>query len=125
VNAARAAYGFAPLVLDATISAVAYGHAADMAAYGYFSHTSRTGVTYRQRLTAGGVSYGHSGENICYLGGASAQATLNWCHAQFMAEPYPGHWNHIGNILNPNARRMGVGIANVGGKIVIVWDFAD
>ena len=55
----------------------------------------------------------------------SEQATLNWCHAQFMAEPYPGHWNHIGNILNPNARRMGVGIANVGGKIVIVWDFAD
>ena len=41
----------------------------------------------------------------------SEQGTLDWCHAQFMAEPYPGHWNHIANILNPNARRMGVGIA--------------
>jgi len=125
VNAARAAYGFAPLVLDATISAVAYGHAADMAAYGYFSHTSRTGVTYRQRLTAGGVSYGHSGENICYLGGASVQATLNWCHAQFMAEPYPGGGNHKDNILSPNYRRLGIGIATGGGRVYVVWDFTD
>ena len=47
--------------------------------------------------------------------GMSEQATLDWCHAQFMAEPYPGHWNHIGNILDPRATRMGVGIATVGG----------
>ena len=53
------------------------------------------------------------------------QATLDWCHAQFMAEPYPGHWNHIANVLNPNARRVGVGIAQVGAKIVVVWDFTD
>ena len=42
-----------------------------------------------------------------------------------MAEPYPGQWNHIGNILSPSAHRMGVGIAQVGSKIVIVWDFTD
>jgi hypothetical protein len=53
------------------------------------------------------------------------QATLDWCHAQFMAEPYPGHWNHIANVLSPNATRVGVGIAQVGGKIVIVWDFTN
>ena len=55
----------------------------------------------------------------------SQEATLDWCHAQFMAEPYPGQLNHIANILNPNAHRMGVGIAQVGSKIVIVWDFTD
>ncbi len=125
VNAARAAYGFGPLVLDANVSAAAAAHAWDQAQNGYFSHNSLDGRTREDRMRAAGVSFGWSGENQCYHVGMSEQATLNWCHAQFMAEPYPGHWNHIGNILNPNARRMGVGIANVGGRIVIVWDFAD
>ncbi|HEX7197107.1 MAG TPA: Ig-like domain-containing protein, partial [Candidatus Limnocylindria bacterium] len=125
VNASRAAYGFGPVVLDAKISAVAYAHAYDQAANGYFSHTGRNGSTRESRLRAGGVSFGWSGENQCYRVGMSLQATLDWCHAQFMAEPYPGHWNHIANVLNPNARRLGVGIANVGGRVVIVWDFTD
>ena len=111
VNAARAAYGFAPLVLDASISAVAASHAMDQAVNGYFSHYGRNGSSRESRLRAGGVSFGWSGENQCYHVGMSQQATLNWCHGQFMAEPYPGHFNHIANILNPNARRMGVGIA--------------
>jgi len=125
VNAARAAYGFGPLVLDASISAVAASHAMDQAVNGYFSHYGLDGSTRETRLRRGGVSFGWSGENQCYLVGRSQQGTLDWCHAQFMAEPYPGQWNHIGNILNPNARRMGVGIAQVGSKIVIVWDFTD
>ncbi|HEY8170817.1 MAG TPA: Ig-like domain-containing protein [Candidatus Limnocylindria bacterium] len=125
VNAARAAYGFAPLVLDAAISAVASSYAMDQASNGYFSHTGRDGSTREVRLARGGVGFGWSGENQCYHVGLSQQSTLNWCHAQFMAEPYPGHWNHIGNILNPDARRMGIGIATVGGRTVITWDFTD
>jgi uncharacterized protein YkwD len=125
VNAARAAYGFGPVVLDGSISAVAYAHAYDQAANGYFSHYGLDGSTRESRLRAGGVSFGWSGENQCYLVGRSPQATLDWCQAQFMAEPYPGQFNHIANILNPNAHRMGVGIAIVGSKIVIVWDYTD
>ena len=125
VNAARAAYGFAPVVLDSAISAVASAHAMDQAVNNYFSHVSLDGRTREDRLRAGGVSFGWSGENQCYHIGMSQQATLDWCHAAFMAEPYPGQWNHIANILNPNARRMGVGIATVGSKTVITWDFAD
>ena len=125
INAARAAYGFGPVVLDGAISAVAYAHAYDQAVNGYFSHTGLNGSTRDSRLQAGGISYGWSGENQCYLVGRSPEATLEWCHAQFMSEPYPGHWNHIANVLNPNARRVGVGIAQVGSKIVIVWDFTD
>jgi uncharacterized protein YkwD len=125
INASRAAYGFAAITLDATISAVAYAHAYDQAVNGYFSHTSLDGRTREDRLRAGGVSFGWSGENQCYLVGRSVQATLDWCHAQFMAEPYPGHFNHIANVLSPNANRVGVGIAQVGSKIVIVWDFTD
>ena len=125
INASRAAYGFGPVVLDGAISAVAYSHAYDQAVNGYFSHTGLNGSTRDSRLRAGGISFSWSGENQCYLVGRTAQATLDWCHAQFMAEPYPGHWNHIANVLNPNATRVGVGIAQVGGKIVIVWDFTN
>jgi uncharacterized protein YkwD len=125
VNAARAAYGFAPLVLDASVSAAAAAHAWDQAYNGYFSHYSLDGRTKEDRLRAQGVSFGWAGENQCYHVGMSEQSTLDWCHAQFMAEPYPGHWNHIGNILNPNARRFGVGIATVGGKTIITWNFTD
>jgi uncharacterized protein YkwD len=125
VNAARAAYGFAPVVLDAAVSAVASAHAADQARNNYFSHYGLNGSTRESRLRAGGVSFSWSGENQCYHIGMSQQATLDWCHQQFMAEPYPGHWNHIANILNPNARRMGVGIATVGGKTIITWNFTD
>jgi len=113
------------VVLDASISAVAYGHAYDQAINNYFSHVGLDGSTRETRLRAGGVSFGWSGENQCYLVGRSTQSTLDWCHAQFMAEPYPGQFNHIANVLSPNAHRMGVGIAIVGSKIVIVWDFAD
>jgi uncharacterized protein YkwD len=125
VNAARAAYGFGPVVLDASISAVASAHAWDQARNNYFSHTGRNGSTRESRLRAGGVSFSWSGENQCYHVGMSERATLDWCHRQFMAEPYPGHYNHIANILNPKAKRMGVGIATVGGKTVITWNFTD
>jgi uncharacterized protein YkwD len=126
INAARASYGLGALVVDSAISAVAYGHAADQLANNYFSHTSLNGMTYKQRLTAGGISYGWSGENQCWLrNGGGVQATLNWCHSAFWAEPYPGEANHKSNILNPNFRRVGVGIATGGGKVVVVWDFTD
>jgi uncharacterized protein YkwD len=125
INASRAAYGFGPVVLDGAISAVAYAHAYDQAANGYFSHTGLNGSTRDSRLQAGGISYSWSGENQCYLVGRSVIATLDWCHGAFMAEPYPGQFNHIANVLNPNATRVGVGIAQVGSKIVIVWDFTN
>lgn len=123
VNAARAAYGFRGLALDGAVSAVANAHAWDMLRNGYFSHTGLDGSTVRTRLSRAGVPYSHAGENICYRSGFSVQSTLNWCHAQFMAEPYPGYYNHIGNILDPDFSRLGVGIAASGGKVYVVWDF--
>lgn len=125
VNAARAAYGFAPLVLDDGISAAASSHAWDQAQNGYFSHYGQNGSTRESRLAAAGVGFNFSGENQCYHMFMGEAATLEWCHAQFMAEPYPGHWNHIGNILDPRFTRMGIGIATVGSNTVIVWDFTD
>ena len=125
INAARAAYGFAPLWLDGAMTAVATAHAWDQVSNGYYSHTSLSGQSLYQRLAAGGVGFGAASENQCHYYGQSAEATLNWCHSAFMAEPYPGQWNHIANILNPRWTRVGVGIGDNGSHVVITWDFAN
>ncbi len=126
VNAARASYGLNALVIDPAISAVSAAHAWDMMNNNYFSHTSLDGRTYQDRLRNAGISFGYSGENICSYGGQSdPYAVLDWCHSTFMAEPYPGYANHKGNILGAHFRRMGVGVAQVGSKVIVVWDFTD
>ena len=127
VNTARAAHGLRPLVLDARISAVSLAHAWDQIKYGYFSHTGRDGSTPQDRLRAAGISFGYSGENQCYSynGARTTLQTLQWCHSEFMAEPWPGYANHIGNILSSHYTRVGIGIAVSGAKVIIVWDFID
>jgi uncharacterized protein YkwD len=127
VNAARAAYGLPPLVLDNTITAEALAYAWDMVRYDYFGHTGRDGSTHRTRMAAAGITFGWSGENLCMNDGAGRTTTgmLDWCQSEFMSEPYPGVANHIGNILSTHFTRVGVGIAISGGKTIIVWDFAD
>ena len=127
INAARAAYGLPPLALDSAISAVASAHAWDMLNNHYFNHTSLDGRTREDRLRNGGISFGYSGENICFSNTSARTPTdvLNWCHSQFMAEPYPGVSNHIGNILGVHYTRIGIGIAVSGSAVYVVWDFTD
>lgn len=127
VNTARAAYGLPPLVLSSALSAVANEHSWDMLTNGYFSHTSIDGRTKENRLNNAGISYSWNGENICYSYNAARSPTdvLNWCHSQFMSEPYPGYSNHIGNILSTHYHKIGIGIAVSGAKVYITWDFTD
>ncbi len=124
INASRKAYGFAPLRLDAALSAVAQAHAVDQVRYNYFSHVGRDGSTYRVRITRAGISWSHAGENQCLDYGSITHA-IAWCHSIMMAEPYPGVWNHIANILDPNFNRVGFGYAQASnGKLIMTWDFA-
>ena len=125
INASRRAYGFAPLRLDAALSGVAQAHATDQVVNGYFSHNSLNGATPEDRMRAAGIVFSHSGENQCYDYG-SLTGAIAWCHSIMMAEPYPGYWNHIGNILNPNFTRVGFGSARKSnGEWIMTWDFAN
>jgi len=125
INASRAAYGFAPLRLDAALSGVAQAHATDQLVNNYFSHNSLNGMTPEDRMRAAGISFTHSGENQCYDYG-SVTGAIAWCHSVMMAEPYPGQWNHIANILNPNFTRVGFGYAvKSNGEVIMTWDFAN
>lgn len=125
INASRSAYGFAPLRLDSALSAVAQAHATDQVVNNYFSHNSLSGMTPEDRMRAAGISFTRGGENQCYDYG-SLTAAIAWCHSIMMAEPYPGYWNHIGNILSANFTRVGFGAARKSnGEWIMTWDFAN
>ena len=114
VNAARAqgrtcgatAYAAAPaLTLNAQLGQAAQGHAADMAAQNYFSHTSKDGRTFSQRITnAGYTPYRTIGENIA-AGQTTPQAVVDgWLKSE----------GHCRNIMNPAFKELGVGYAYAG-----------
>lgn len=103
-NSYRAKNGRSPLVLDSALCAVAQAKAEDMAARGYFSHTSPTYGSPADMLKSFGVSYRSMGENIA-KGYDSATATVD----AWMTSP-----GHRANILNAAFGKIGVGYSENG-----------
>lgn len=99
VNAARAQAGCGALTADDRLAAAAQGHSDDMAAQGYFSHTSLDGRSFVDRVRAAGYP-NPGGENIAQ-GQRSAQAVHDaWMNSQ----------GHRENILNCEFTTIGVGL---------------
>ena len=112
VNGSRTQRKVAPLQWDATMIEVARAHAYDMMRTGRISHTGSDGSSPVQRLRRAGVQFRYGSENIWTYWGNVPHEGPPTMHAAMMAEPYsPGVWNHIGNILYPGYKRIGVGIA--------------
>ncbi|MEO3808924.1 CAP domain-containing protein [Sphaerisporangium sp. B11E5] len=111
-NQERTRRGCAPLRVDGRLTRSARAHSRDMAAKGYFDHTSPSGTTPWQRMARAGYS-NSAAENIA-RGYASAEETVrNW-----MANP-----GHRRNILNCQITTVGVGVAYGGGDIWWTQDF--
>ncbi|KIC51413.1 serine protease [Tateyamaria sp. ANG-S1] len=108
INAERAAQNRAPLVYDPVLEAVAAGHARDMAANGFFSHSGSDGSDIGQRLTRGGYRFCFGAENI-----ASGQRSLTEVMASWMASR-----GHRRNILHRQAQA--VGLAQTPGNIWVM-----
>lgn len=101
VNAERARAGCAALTEDARLTAAARAHSADMAARGYFSHTTPDGVEFHTRISNAGYSWSLVAENIA-RGQRDPAAVMNaWMNSD----------GHRRNILNCNLRHIGVGLA--------------
>ncbi|MFI6387691.1 CAP domain-containing protein [Nonomuraea sp. NPDC050540] len=99
-NAARAAGGCKPLTHDPKLNAAARGHSADMAAKGYFSHTSQDGRSPGDRIKAAGFgSMSAWGENIAMGQRTAASVVDGWMKS-------PGH---KANIMNCNYTHIGAG----------------
>ena len=109
VNAERAKAGCKAVVLDPRLAAAAAGHAQDMATNDYFSHASRDGRTFVDRIKAQGYPVPRS-ENI-----AAGQPTVTAVMDAWMASA-----GHRANILDCSAVAMGAASAK-GGTYGVYW----
>jgi uncharacterized protein YkwD len=112
VNQARASQGLQPLVLNAALNRAAQSYAQTMASTNCFSHTCPPVTDFGQRAVQAGYTWKTLGENIA-AGYATADDTFNaWMNSS----------GHRANILNPDFRDMGLGMAVVqGSQYRIYW----
>ncbi|GAA2363334.1 CAP domain-containing protein [Nonomuraea africana] len=104
-NEARATGGCKPLTHDPKLHTAAEGHSADMAAKGYFDHTSPDGRSPGDRIKTSGFSpISAWGENIAKGQRTAAEVVRGWLNS-------PGH---KANIMNCNYTHIGVGHADKG-----------
>ncbi|HEY6097827.1 MAG TPA: CAP domain-containing protein, partial [Anaeromyxobacter sp.] len=102
VNATRRRHGLPALATAPELAAVARRHSAAMAAQGRVAHVLPGSGELGGRLRSAGVPYRRAYENV-----ARAATALG---AHETAEESPAH---RGNMLRPDATRLGVGIARV------------
>jgi uncharacterized protein YkwD len=100
LNATRARHGLGPLAAAPDVAAVARRHAEAMAAAGRVAHVLPSSPDAGTRLRRAGVPFRRAYENV-----ARAATALD---AHLAAEESPAH---LANVLRPDARRAGIGIA--------------
>src|ERR1700728_3215039 len=88
---------------DDRLAAAARMHSQEMARNGFFSHDGADGSSPADRVSAAGIKWLSTGENIAYCKGVGEAESL------FMNEPKFEH-NHRWNILNAKYTHVGVGI---------------
>lgn len=109
-NRARASRDLPRLCIQQQLQRAARKHSADMIRHDYFSHTSKDGTTFSQRVrregyTAKGMSVYRIGENIG--GGSGSYGSPRSRHKAWMNSE-----GHRKNILKKGFRQVGIGVAN-------------
>lgn len=89
------------LSYNAQLEQAAQGHAADMAAKNYFSHTSQDGRDFSVRITATGYKWYTIGENIAAGQTTPESVVAGWLKSE----------GHCRNIMNASFKELGVGYA--------------
>jgi uncharacterized protein YkwD len=107
LNVERRKHGLRKLRLSKRLSKAARKHSRSMVRHDYFSHTSRSGRTFVNRIRRSGYLHGASswmvGENLAWGSGgrSSPRATVRaWMHS-------PGHRH---NILTGRYVHIGIGV---------------
>ncbi|MEM9580503.1 MAG: CAP domain-containing protein [Pseudomonadota bacterium] len=101
INGVRAGNGAKAVTYNAQLDQAAQGHANDMLAKNYFSHTSADGRTLRDRVDATGYKWSTIGENIAQGHQSEKEVLDAWVAS-------PGHQR---NNVNPNFEEFGLGQA--------------
>ncbi|MEV0590094.1 CAP domain-containing protein [Nonomuraea cavernae] len=115
-NVERAKGGCQPLKHDAQLRQAAFGHSSDMATQNYFSHTSKDGRTFMDRIRGAGFTGGSGwAENIAMGQSTPAAVVTGWMNSS----------GHKANIMNCKYTLIGVGAAkNSKGQIYWTQNFA-
>lgn len=104
INQVRLEHGLLALVENPLLSGVARSHSEDMARRHYFDHHSPEGADLVDRIRPTGISYGKLAENIQSSRGVAdpaSRAVESWLDSK----------HHRENILAPEFRETGVGVA--------------
>lgn len=108
LNKKRRVHGMRRLRGNSRLHRAADLHGADMARNDYFSHTSRSGASFLQRIQRTGYLRNARswsvGENIAW-------GTGNLCTPLSIVRAWMRSPGHRANILNPRFREIGIGIA--------------
>ncbi|WP_329113379.1 CAP domain-containing protein [Streptomyces sp. NBC_01465] len=109
-NTERSRDGLRPLATDPRLTAAAQAYSTDMAARGFYSHTSPEGLQPWDRAAAAGAAHRGIGENIACGQRTGPEVVLGWMNS-------PGH---RANILKPDFTHIGIGFAG-GGLAGTYW----
>lgn len=100
-NAERVMRDLPPLDWHEPVRQTASNHSEDMAVNNYFSHTNLDGASPFDRIEADAISFQMAGENL-----AAGQTSSIFAHEGLMNSS-----GHRENILKPEYRELGVGVA--------------
>jgi len=117
-----AEYGINPGSLNGSRSSttdIARSRSADMLSRGYFSHYTPEGTNIFNILKANGIGYRNAGENLAHSMPASAGSPEVFANA-WMNSP-----THAANILRPQYRSIGIGVAENNGRRVVTTVFTN
>lgn len=103
INTARQERGVRQLKDSYTLRRAAVGRADDMARFGYFSHTSLSGRTYRWWLATTPVHFSKTGENIARGQKSTGIVILGW----------EGSGSHRKNLLDPSFTHVGTAVRKI------------
>ena len=100
-NGDRASAAIAPLETNATLTKIAQDKANDMAAKGYFAHTSPDGKTPWYWYQQEGYSFLYAGENLAVDFNDSVDVNTAWMNSP----------EHRSNLLNGHFKQIGIATA--------------
>lgn len=125
VNDDRQKNGVAPVSFNSALAELARFHATNMAKNGFFNHIDKEGRDAQARAREHGIAGGVY-ENISYQERYMLpdRDLVHNAEALMMGEP-PDQRNHRYNILMPSHTQVGIGIARVGGRLMMVQEFAN
>ena len=117
-NVERQKNGVQPLVYNAAVEKYAVAKSTDMATNNYFDHKSPTNGYFNDIWKRDGFQFSAGAENIYTMTDSRgfANRDINSL-AQTIVSGWMGSTGHRQNILNPNLKELGVGVADKDNKL--------